>query len=167
MSPMMRKTLAAYAAAGGQLPPLVAVVRLHEKALVHAHQARAAAAERRYDQHWRSVERATAILAGLDSLLDMAKGGEVAQVLRGFHRMTIHRLGAASARKDPVKAMDVVIVQMTIMARTWRAIAAEQGKAGSDAESGRSGVAFGASAKESHASVIGRSMDHAHGSVFG
>lgn len=167
MSPMMRKSLAAYAVASSQLPPLIAVVRLYEKALVLVRQARVAAAERRYDQHWRNVERATAILAGLDSLLDMQKGGETAQVLRRFYRNMINRLGTASSRKDPVRAMDVAIVQMTAMTKTWQAIASGQNGSSPGAESGRNGVTFGASAKESHASVIGRSMDHAHGPAFG
>lgn len=166
MSPMMRKSFAAYAVASSQLPPLIAVVRLYEKALVLAHQARDAAAACRYDEHLRHVERATAILAGLDSLLDMQKGGETAQVLRGFYRLMINRLGTASARKNPVRAMDAAIVQMAVMTRTWQAIA-RQDTPSPGAESGRNGVAFGASAKESHASVIGRSMDHAHGPAFG
>lgn len=167
MSPMMRRSLAAYAMAGSQLPPLIAVVRLYEKALVLSHQARSAAMEKHYDQHWEHIQRAIAILAGLDSLLDMKKGGEVAQVLREFYRFTIRCLGSASTRRDPVRAMDVAIIRIAAMTKAWQAIAAEQGSAAPTAERGGTGVIIGASAKESHASAIGRSKDHVHGSAFG
>ena len=167
MNPMMRKSLAAYAVAGSRLPPLIAVVRLYERATAYAKRARDAAAVRRYDEHVDLIQRATAILAGLDSILDMGKGGEVAQVLRTFYRTNIHRLGTASARKNPVVAMDAVIVQLTIMTDAWRSVAGRAGGPSSGAESGGKEVLVDASAKEPHASVIRRSMDHAHGSAFG
>lgn len=167
MNPMMRKSLAAYAVAGSRLPPLIAVVRLYERATAYARRARDAAAARRYDEHVDLIQRATAILAGLDSILDMRKGGEVAQALRTFYRSNIHRLGTASARKNPVAAMDAVVVQLTIMTDAWRSVAGQSGDPASAAESGRNTVLVDASAKELHASLIGRSMDHAHGSAFG
>lgn len=167
MSPMLRKSLAAYAIAGSQLPPLMAVVRLYEKALTLAVQARDAAREHRYEDHWRGVERATAILAGLDSILDMKKGGEAARELRAFYRVNIKRLGSAATRKDPVRAMEVVIVQLTVMTDTWRRISAERENPAPAAQSARGGEGTDASAKQSHASVIGGSMDHAHGSSLG
>lgn len=123
MSAMLRKSIAAYAVMNSNVPPLIAVVRLYEKAVIHAHHARSAVVMKKFDEHSHHTERCIAILAGLDSILDMKKGGDVAQELRRFYRTIIGRLGNAAARRDPLRAMDAAIVPLTIMARTWRDIA--------------------------------------------
>lgn len=123
MNAMVRKSIAAYAVTNSNLPPLIAVVRLYERALLHIRLAREAILARRFDEHWRQSERAIAIFSGLDSILDMAKGGEIAQELRRFYRIIIIRLGSVAARRDAVRAIDVVLAQVTVMTHTWRDIA--------------------------------------------
>ncbi|WP_029009302.1 flagellar export chaperone FliS [Azospirillum halopraeferens] len=155
----LTRALAAYATANSTaIPPLVAVVRLYERALTHFHLARDAAREGRFDAHHNAVDRAVIILAGLDSILDPVKGGDVARTLRDFYRSLIRQAGIAAARRDPVAATEAIIGQLAVMAKAWQTIAAERG--GSNASTG-------APAKGPHASGIGRSMDHARGGMFG
>lgn len=158
-NPAMSKAMSAYATANSAaLPPLTAVVRLYETALAQLHLARDAARDKRFDAHFHAIDRAVTILLGLDSILKMEQGGEVAKGLRQFYRSVVLRAGFAASQKNPVAATESVISQVTIMTRAWQAIAAERGVASSS---------IGASAKGPHASTIGRSMDHAHGNLSG
>ena len=83
---------------------------------------------------------------------------DVALTLRRFYHRLIAQAGAAASRKDPVAACDSLIRQTSFMLKAWQAIAAERG--------GPSTV-VGATAKGPHASVVGRTMDHAHGGLSG
>ncbi|WP_454019716.1 flagellar export chaperone FliS [Azospirillum sp. Marseille-Q6669] len=158
-NPTLTKALSAYASANSAaLPPVVAVVRLYETATAHLHQARDAARDGRFDAHFQAMDRAITILLGLDSILKLDKGGDVAATLRRFYRSLVRQAGLAAARRDPVAATEAIIRQLSFMTKAWQTIAAERGVVPSPT---------GASAKGSHASVIGRSMDHARGGLFG
>ncbi|CAO3408583.1 flagellar export chaperone FliS [Azospirillum largimobile] len=150
------KALNAYAVANSTVPPLVAVVRLYERAMIHLHAARDAAAARRFDDHHAAIQRAVMVFAGLDSILIFDKYEDIAWTLRRFYRRLIAQAGAAASRKDPVAACESLIGQTSFMLKAWQAIAAERG--------GPSTV-VGAPAKGPHASVVGRTMDHAHGGL--
>ncbi|PWC32974.1 flagellar export chaperone FliS [Azospirillum sp. TSO35-2] len=150
------KALSAYATANSAVPPLVAVVRLYERAMTHLHAARDAAAARRFEAHHAAIERAVMVFAGLDSILVFDKNEDIAWTLRRFYHRLIVQAGAAASRKDPVAACESVIRQTAFMLKAWQAIAAERG--------GPSTV-VGATAKGPHASVVGRTMDHAHGGI--
>lgn len=154
----MSKAISAYATTNSMVPPVVAVVRLYEKAMVHLHLARDAARERKFDRHFNEMRRATAIFVGLDGVLDDNVGGDVAITLHAFYRSLIAQAGLAAARKDPVAATEAIIRQLSFMLTTWRTIAAERG-VGSDTK--------GASAKEPHASALRTQSDHAQLRVFG
>lgn len=68
----------------------------------------------------RSRTRAMTILAGLDSGLDLAAGGELAVTLRRFYRGTAQEL----ARTDgEVSGLDRVRSSIAEVAESWRAIA--------------------------------------------
>lgn len=146
------KAVSAYAVANSAVPPLVAVVRLYERAMTHLHAARDAAAIRRFDLHHAAIQRTIMIFAGLDSILVFDKNHDVAETLRVFYERLIVQAGAAASRKDPVAACESLIRQTSFMLKAWQAIAAERG--------GPSTIA-GATAKGPHASVVGRTMDHA------
>ncbi|RJF83251.1 flagellar protein FliS [Azospirillum cavernae] len=155
-NPFLNRAISAYATANAVVPPLVAVVRLYERAVTHLHAARDAAAAGRFEAHHNAVKRTVMILAGLDSILVFDKNSDVAMTLREFYRRLIAQAGGAASRRDPVAACDSLISQLSLMLRTWQAIAAERGEADNVA---------GASAKGSPASVVGRTMDHAHGGL--
>ncbi|MCG5244041.1 flagellar export chaperone FliS [Azospirillum doebereinerae] len=155
-NPFLNKAISAYATANSAVPPLVAVVRLYERAMVHLHAARDAAAQGRFEAHHEAVNRAVMIFAGLDSILIFDKYEDVAQTLRRFYHRLIVQAGSAASRRDPVAACDSLIRQLSFMLKAWQAIAAERGVASTVA---------GASAKGPHASVVGRTMDHAHGGL--
>lgn len=155
-NPFLNKAISAYATANSAVPPLVAVVRLYERAMTHLHAARDAAAAGRFEAHHEAVNRAAMIFAGLDSILIFDKYEDVATTLRQFYRRLIVQAGAAASRRDPVAACDSLISQLSFMLKAWQAIAAERGGAPTVA---------GASAKGPQASVVGRTMDHAHGGI--
>ncbi|MGQ9365017.1 flagellar export chaperone FliS [Azospirillum sp. ST 5-10] len=159
----LTKAMSAYAAANSMVPPLIAVARLYERAMTHLHMAREAARAGWFEDHFRGVERAITIMAALDSVLDMEKGGEVAQVLRRFYRILMVQAGLAAARKDPVAATDAVIRQLEPMAKAWQSIAAQRGPLSTAAERGGVSDASGARAKGSHTAAVGRPNDHEHG----
>ncbi|MBP2230929.1 flagellar protein FliS [Azospirillum agricola] len=155
-NPFLNKAISAYTTANSAVPPLVAVVRLYERAMAHLYAARAAAAAGRFEAHHDAVNRAVMIFAGLDSILIFDKYEDVATTLRQFYRRLIVQAGAAASRRDPVAACDSLISQLSFMLKAWQSIAAERGEASSVA---------GATAKGPHASVVGRTMDHAHGGI--
>jgi flagellar protein FliS len=158
-NPTLARALSAYATANtAAIPPLVAVLRLYEKAMAHLHQARDAAREGRFDAHFNAIDRAITILLGLDSILNLDKGGDVARTLRRFYRSLVGQAGLAAARRDPVAATEAVIRQLSSMLRAWQSIAAERGMEPST---------IGPPVKGPQAPMIGRSMDHAHGGGFG
>ena len=152
------KALNAYAVANSAVPPLMAVVRLYERAMTHLHTARDAAAEHRFEAHHDAIRNAIMVFAGLDSILVFDKNEDVALTLRRLYRRLIAQAGAAASRKDPVAACDSLIRQTSFMLKSWQAIAAERG--------GPCTV-VGATVKGPHASVVGRTMDHAHGGLSG
>ncbi|MFD1624150.1 flagellar export chaperone FliS [Azospirillum griseum] len=155
-NPSLSKAVSAYAVANSAVPPLVAVVRLYERAMTHLHTARDAAAQRRFDQHHAAIQRAILIFSGLDSILVFDKNQDVARTLRAYYQRLIVQAGAAASRKNPVAACDSLIRQTSFMLKTWQTIAAERGG---------SSNTVGASAKGSPASVVGRTMDHVHGGL--
>lgn len=71
----------------------------------------------------RSRTRAMTILAGLDSGLDLAAGGELAVTLRRFYRGTAQELARSS---DTAEAEELSRIRQSIaeVAESWRAIAA-------------------------------------------
>jgi Flagellin-specific chaperone FliS len=156
--PRMNKAISAYATTSSMVPPLVAVVRLYEKAMVHLHLARDAARDRKFDKHFNEINRAIAIFVGLSGVLNDKLGGEVAATLRSFYRSLIAQAGLAAARRDPVAATDAIIRQVSDMLTAWRSIAAERGMDSS---------ILGASAKEPHASAFRTQTDHAQLRVLG
>ena len=68
----------------------------------------------------RSRTRAMTILAGLDSGLDLAAGGELAVTLRHFYRGAAGTLGRAGVEGNEIEMLRQSIAEV---AESWRAIA--------------------------------------------
>lgn len=121
------KALLAYAIVESALPPLVAVVRLYEKALSHLGRGRAALEARRFDAFCHEIDGAMTIMVGLDSVLDLKGGGDVALELHRFYASMIRLSGVIAARRNPIERIDRIIAMWSDMVDAWRAIAAERG----------------------------------------
>lgn len=156
--PRFTKAISAYAAAGSLLTPLAAVVRLFETASVHLHLARDAAREGKYQEHFNQINRAMMIFAGLDGVLNDKITEDVTISLRRFYRTVIVQCGLAASRRDPAAATQAIIDQVSTMVTAWRTIAAERGV---------TSYTNGASAKEPHASALGRPTEHAQLRILG
>lgn len=68
----------------------------------------------------RARTKAVTMLAGLDSGLDLAAGGELAVTLRRFYRGAAQTLGRAEVGEDELDRLRVSIAEV---AESWRAIA--------------------------------------------
>jgi flagellar secretion chaperone FliS len=133
-NPSLNRAFAAYGTASGAVPPLAAVIRLYEKGLSHLGRARIELQNRRYESFAREIDKVMTIASGLDSLLDMKRGRDVALDLHRFYANIIGLSGAIAARKDPVPFIDRVISMWSLMLDAWRSVAAE--RAGAAMQSG-------------------------------
>ncbi|MCW2249084.1 flagellar protein FliS [Azospirillum fermentarium] len=166
-NPSVSKALSAYATANSTVPPLIAVTRLFERATANVQRAREAARSRRFDTAFAELDRTITILTALDSVLDMGRGGGVAQDLRRFYRVMIHQAASIPARPDPVAAADGVARQLGVMTEAWKTVAQTHGTPRPAERGAGRHTPPGATVKEPSASVIERSMKHANGSLFG
>lgn len=167
-NPTVSKALSAYATANSTVPPLIAVARLYERATTNARRAREAVRARRFDEAFAELDRTITILTALDSVLDMGRGGAVAQDLRRFYRIMIQQVANVPARPDPAAAADAVARQLGVMAEAWKTVAETYGIPGAaERSTGRHTPSGATTVKGSSASVIERSMKHANGSLFG
>lgn len=81
-----RKAVGVYQSALMTVPPLQAVVMLYDRVLAHLHGAAIAARSGDYPRQSQESMRAVDILRGLLSVLDTARGGEVAERLGDTYR---------------------------------------------------------------------------------
>jgi len=166
-TPAVTRALSAYATANSTVPPLIAVTRLLERATANVQRAREAARDRRFDDAFAELDRTITILSALDSVLDMNRGGDVAQDLRQFYRIMIHQAASIPARPDPAAAAGDVARQLGVMAEAWKTVAETYGTPHTAERGAGRHPNPGATVKGSSASVIERSMKHANGSLFG
>lgn len=68
------------------------------------------------------IRKALDIIFELNTVLDMEKGGQIAQNLRALYNFMQHRLAEANARKDPQMIRDVIAI-LDELNQGWRAIA--------------------------------------------
>jgi flagellar protein FliS len=97
------------------------VLLLTERLGLLAREARAAAEAGDIARRARATDRALAIVDGLDSTLDDARGGEVAQSLHALYALLRQRLMVGRA-----DALEEAEAAATELARAWRRIAPDR-----------------------------------------
>ena len=101
---------------------------LYDGALRFTSQAKQAAERRDIPARREAVSRTIAIVPGLQSTLDVERGGEVAVSLDRLYSFVLERLVSASFQQDP-KLFDEVIDVLGTLREGWTTIAAPAGVA--------------------------------------
>jgi flagellar protein FliS len=108
--------------------PLELVVMLYDGAIRFTREAREAMARGDIRKRGEAVSRAMAIIAELQSTLDMEAGGDIALSLDQLYGFVRDRLLDASFRQDP-KPLDEVVKVLTNLREAWGQISASQAQA--------------------------------------
>lgn len=108
--------------------PLELVVKLYDGAITNVVKARDALVRGDLRAKRDGISRALAIVAELQSSLDVAGGGQIATSLDGLYAYVTTRLVDANVRKDP-GALDEVHKLLTPLRDAWQQIAVNQSSA--------------------------------------
>ena len=95
------------------------IVMLYDGAIRFLRQAIRDMEQEDYAAKGRNIARAQDILFELNTVLDMEKGGEIAQNLRALYNFMQKHLNQANLRKDPRMLQDVVAM-LEELNESWR-----------------------------------------------
>jgi flagellar protein FliS len=118
----MQKALNAYGQAEETIPPAKQIVMLYDGVLRHIANAQSAVIERRINDRFMAVQKATLILEALQSCLDHENGGEIAPQLDRLYNHYIFRLQAINLEDDPA-ICDELSAQITELRDSWATLA--------------------------------------------
>ncbi|MEZ5931401.1 MAG: flagellar export chaperone FliS [Alphaproteobacteria bacterium] len=118
----MRKAMNAYGQAVDTIPPAKQIVMLYDGILRHIANARTAIANRRINDRFMAVQKATLILEALQGCLDHDKGGEIAPQLDRLYTHYIFRLQAINMEDDPA-ICDELIGMISELRDSWATLA--------------------------------------------
>ena len=122
----MQKAMNAYGQAVETIPPAKQIVMLYDGVLRQIANARDAIGDRRINDRFTAVQKATLILEGLQGCLDHDNGGEIAPQLDRLYSHYIYRLQAINMEDDP-KICDELSGQIRELRDSWAEIAAGSG----------------------------------------
>lgn len=117
-----RHALNAYQSALQTVPPLQAVVMLYDGILVSIRNASAAAAGGDFGAQFNHVLRATDIMRGLLSALDMSQG-QFAENLRETYEANMRALMGSVGRSNAVECLDKIADGLRELRNAWAEIA--------------------------------------------
>lgn len=123
----MQKAMNAYGQAVETIPPAKQIVMLYDGILRQITNARMAIGDRRINDRFVAVQKATLILEGLQGCLDHEKGGEIAPQLDKLYTHYIFRLQAINLQDDPM-ICDELLAQIGELRESWATLG-EQGSA--------------------------------------
>ena len=120
----------AYRSASVAVPPLKAMVMLHEGAISFLQRSLAAAEAKRFEESHGYMIRATAILRGLSHNLDFARGGAVAERLYTTYQSLIMACLRAFGRPNTQASFNRIIASIADLRDAWKFVAASTVTAG-------------------------------------
>ena len=118
-----RKAINAYAHASETVAPAQQIVLLYEGAIRRIREARAAIQAQRISERCMAVQKATAIVEGLQSCLDHARGGQIARDLDRIYSHVVFRLHRINLTNDPA-ICDEVVALLDPLRAAWAQLAA-------------------------------------------
>lgn len=118
-----RRAINAYAQASETVAPAQQIVLLYEGAIRRIREARSAIEGRRISERCVAVQKATAIVEGLQSCLDHERGGQIAQNLDRIYTHLVFRLQRINLTNDPA-ICDEVIARLDELRSAWAELAA-------------------------------------------
>lgn len=120
----------AYRSAAVAVPPLKAMVMLHEGAMSFLQRSLASAEAKRFEESHGYMIRATAILRGLSHNLDFARGGAVAERLYTTYQSLIMACLRAYGRPHAPASFQRIIASIAELRDAWKFVAAGTAPAG-------------------------------------
>ena len=109
----------AYAAASKMVSSLGAVVLLYDAMIQAIGAAKSAIEEGRIEDRFNATQRASKILVGLQSHLDMEQGGDTAAMLHQFYDTLFNDIQRLNL-KSSVEAADKVLNALIEVRRSWK-----------------------------------------------
>ena len=133
----MRQAMNAYGQATQTIPPAQQIVMLYDGIVQQLKAARGAVAERRINDRYLAVQKATSIIEALQGCLDFENGGEIAPQLDRLYTHYIFRLQAINM-ENSVAICDELLERVGELRASWAAIAdTEKGHAAKTAADGQ------------------------------
>ena len=117
----MQKAMSAYGQAAETTPAGKQIVMLYDGILRQIANARSAITERRINDRYMAVQKATQILEALQGCLDFDKGEDIAPQLDRLYTHYIFRLHAINIEDDPA-ICDVLTAQIGELRNSWATI---------------------------------------------
>lgn len=116
------RAMTAYQTASETVSPATAIVMLYDGAMQCLARARQAIAEGRIEDRCNAVNKAHAIVHGLQCQLDFAAGGEIARLLDGYYGYLLTRMMQVNIKNDPT-ICDELLARLREMRSSWATIA--------------------------------------------
>jgi len=95
------------------------VVMLYDGAIRFIKQAKEAIAEKRIEERFKLLVRASDVMAGLQSSIDFENGGEVAMTLHTFYMNMCSRILSVNFTRDGANLCDSIIEELKQMRDVW------------------------------------------------
>jgi flagellar secretion chaperone FliS len=118
----IRQAMTAYGQAAETLAPGRQIVLLYDGAIRRIKEARQAIEERRINDRYVAIAKATAILEGLQGCLDLERGGAIARNLDQIYTYLVLRLARIHLEND-VTLCDEVTARLSELRDSWAQIA--------------------------------------------
>lgn len=118
--------ISAYRSAMRTLPPLVVVVRLYDRAIMHMANAATAGKEGDYEKQFNEVSKAAQIFNGLSGALDLQQGGTVAKSLKEMYDAVIRAMFRSVAKPESEAAFGRLIDAVRETRDAWATVAREK-----------------------------------------
>jgi flagellar protein FliS len=130
------RAMTAYQAATETISSGMAIVMLYDGAMQALSRAKSAIAEGRIEERCSLVNKAHAIVHGLQCQLDFAAGGEIARLLDGYYAYLLGRMTQVNIKNDPA-ICDELVDRLREMRESWATIA----RSGAEPAPGRGSAA--------------------------
>lgn len=104
------------------------VVMLYDGAIRFLRQAQEAIREKRIEDRFKLLVKASEIIVGLQSSIDFEQGGELAHTLHRFYTSITRRMLAVNTHKDAEEECDAIIADLKSMRDVWNGIDQTLGK---------------------------------------
>lgn len=129
---MQKQKYQAYAVATQTVAKTKQIVMLYDGAIRFVQQAKEAIREKRIEDRYNLLLKASDIIVGLQSCLDFENGGEIAKILYNFYSSIDNRMFTIH-RTNSMDACDEIIADLKQMRDVWHSI--DESEAGANANS--------------------------------
>jgi len=116
------RAMNAYQAASTTVTPAMAIVMLYDGAMKFLSLAKVAIAEGRIEDRCHLVNKAHAVVHGLQCQLDFAAGGDIARILDRYYDYVLHRMMQINIKNDP-SICEELIDRLREMRESWATLA--------------------------------------------